>query len=123
MKQFLLASIAAIFMAAYAVAGVPATKVHKPTGDKIQVESAGEIELKSGALLDLQAGSTTTVAGAANLASATVTPPTPGWPLPTVDIAVTTPSVAGLLVKTSASLVYVSTAAVGVANWIKVGAQ
>lgn len=117
MKRFLLGLLAAVFMAASATAeGVPATKVHKPTGAKLQVESGGEIELKSGSTLDVQSGTTVNFQG-------TITPPAGGWPLPVVDITVSTPSVAGLLVQTSASVVYVSTAAVGVANWIKVGAQ
>ncbi len=39
-------------------AGVPATKVHKPTGDKIQVDSGGEVEVQSGGTLDIQSGAT-----------------------------------------------------------------
>lgn len=97
-------------------AGVPATAVHKPTGDKIEVESGGEIEIKSGGVLDLQAGSSLGFLGVTTTLAS-------GWPIPLVDIAVTTPAAAGLLVRTSANLVYVSTAATGVNNWIKVGAQ
>jgi phage gp45-like len=44
------------------LAGVPQTKVHKPTGDKMEVESGGEIELKSGSTLDVQAGTAVTFA-------------------------------------------------------------
>ena len=43
--------------------------------------------------------------------------------LPTMDIAVTTPTVAGQLVKTSAYVVYVSTNTTGVNGWVKVGSQ
>ena len=116
MKRFLTAFLVAFSMAAYAVAGVPATKVHKPTGDKIQVESGGEIELKSGSTLDVQSGTTVNMQG-------TITPPSGGWPIPTVDITVTTPTATGLLVKTAAFVVYLSTNITGVNGWQKVGTQ
>lgn len=43
--------------------------------------------------------------------------------LPIVDVAVTSPTVAGQVVRTSANVVYVSSAAVAVSNWLKLGAQ
>ena len=39
-------------------AEVPATKVHKPSGDMLRLESGGEIEVLTGGLIDLQSGST-----------------------------------------------------------------
>jgi hypothetical protein len=46
-----------------------------------------------------------------------------GVPLPVVDVAVTSPTVAGVLVRTSAYVVYISTATGAVSNWSKVGGQ
>jgi len=43
--------------------------------------------------------------------------------IPIVDVAVTSPTAAGQIVRTSANVVYVSSAAVAVSNWLKVGAQ
>lgn len=48
---------------------------------------------------------------------------TVGYKLPVVNVAVSTPTAAGLLVRTSAYVVYISTATTGVASWSKVGAQ
>jgi len=95
------------------IAGAPQTKVHKPTGDKIQVESGGEIELKSGAVFDVQSGASIT----GYLA------PSVGSQLPVVDVTVTTPTVAGVQVRTSAYVVYIATNTTGVNGWAKVGAQ
>jgi hypothetical protein len=46
-----------------------------------------------------------------------------GIKIPVVDVTVTTPTVVGVLSRTSAGVVYVSTATVAVGDWIKVGAQ
>jgi hypothetical protein len=43
--------------------------------------------------------------------------------LPIVDVAVTTPTVTGRLVRTSANVVYISTGTASVSQWSKVGAQ
>lgn len=46
-----------------------------------------------------------------------------GLKLPVVDVAVSTPSAAGLLVRNSSSVVYISTGATSPSQWSKVGAQ
>jgi len=48
---------------------------------------------------------------------------TGGLILPVVDVAVSTPSAAGLLVRTAASVVYISTGTANPTQWSKVGAQ
>lgn len=48
---------------------------------------------------------------------------TKGYKLPVVDVAVSTPTETGLLVRTSGYVLYISTNATGVNGWQKVGGQ
>jgi hypothetical protein len=52
-----------------------------------------------------------------------VTPPATGAAIPLVDVTVTSPTVAGVLVRTSAYVVYISTNTTNLLGWVKVGGQ
>lgn len=75
-------------------------------------ETASGVTVGAG---DLLVADELTVVGATTFTGAVI--------LPTVDVAVTSPTVVNQIVKTSAYVLYISTAVGKVSNWIKIGGQ